>query len=409
MRNFCRFLCRRSLLSDARGAVSIMFGLMLVLLLILIGGVLDFGSAMVSRTQAQGATDATALAVAQPPGGIDPNVAGKRYFDVNYPFNTANIARPYGRVGVNNQPDQVTVTSNENLNTSFLQLGGIETVAANAITVVSKQSVAVPPDTDVVMVVDSSASMYCTSGESTDPTLDPTITCPPSSVPPIGPPGSRYVETQAALNELVNTLFASGSPNVRVSLVEFSTNLRRTTALTNVIAQAQDYIAGTSLDGWTCGACGMDGAMSILNSSGPAPATPRPDGAALSQIKQVIFLTDGVQTCAAPGDAFTNVPGTNCGYVENSGEGGLILAEKRPFTDLLQRCDQLKSMGVSVATIAFGVDVQVAGDNQDTLRACASVKPGTTDRQFYLASDYSGLRAALIDVSRTVGRLRITR
>jgi Flp pilus assembly protein TadG len=410
-----------SIVRDTQGAVSIMFGLTLVILLGLIGAVLDFGSAMVSRTQAQGGTDAAALAIAQPPGGIDRDVAGKRYFEINYPFATAGVARKYSDLGVDVQADRVTVESRANMDSKLLFVNGPDQVAANAITVVSRDTQPTPPDLDLVLVVDSSRSMICPSGVLSDNTLGNTDVCdgildplpyPGPSVPPPSVTNSRYAEQLAATQELVSLIFSVGSPNVRFGLVQFSSNLKQADGLTNVQSQAEGYISNITLDGWTCGACGMQGAINIFSGASPSPATPRADGAPLSKVKQVIFMTDGVQNCAFPGDSSTTYPGTLCGYERYDADGnfisGLSPSDGRPFSDLRERCDQLKSMGVSIATIAYGADVQGSGSNRDSLEYCASPKPDGQP-QFYLAPDFSSLRAALQDVTRTVGKMRITK
>lgn len=420
MRLFLRRPTACSIARDAHGAVSIIFALMLLILLGLIGAVLDFGSAMVARTQSQGGTDAAALAVAQPPSGINRDVAGRRYFETNYPFAMAGVARQYSNLTVDVQRNSVTVESIANMNSKMLSLNGPAQVGVNALTVVSRDTQPVPPDLDLVLVVDSSRSMICPSGIYSDPTIGDDTDCwnilsplgfPGPAVPPPLVPNSRYSEQRSATQDLVNLLFSVGSPNVRFGLVQFSTNLKQIDGFTNNLSQAQSYIDNITLDGWTCGACGMQGAINIFSGS-PAPVTPRADGAPLSAVKQVIFMTDGVQNCLFPGDPTTEFPGTICGYERTELNGtytpGLAQTDVRPFNDLKVRCDQLKAMGVNIATIAYGVDVQGPGSNRDSLEYCASPKIGG-GTQFYLAPDFSTLRAALQDITVTVGKIRITK
>ena len=381
--------------------------------------------AMISRTQSQAATDAAALAIMQPPGGgtpaVEGPVAGRRYFEVNYPFATGGNARQYSDLNVNIQPDQVTVESRGNINAKLLPLGGINQVAANALSVVNIPTNVTPPDLDLVLVTDSSRSMWCQTGDDTDGTDGTPATCALNyalGIPSTGGPGSRYAEMVSAANNLVNTVMASPSPRIRFGLVEFASELKVKRALTSDVSQALGYVSAITLGTWTCGSCGMDGAIEMFSGTNPMPATPRPDGALISPLKFLILMSDGVQTCAAPGDpggVLDAIPGGNCGDEilddpdPNDGISvGLPAGSPRPFDDLTARCATLKSMGVNITTIAFGTDVQNPGINQDTLRDCASPKPDGSGQQFYLAPDYSALNNAMQSVARIAGRLRIT-
>ena len=258
MKKILSRLNARSILADTRGAVSIIVALVLVLLLLLVGGVLDFGVALIARTQSQAATDATAMAVMQPPGGgtpgVEGQVAGQRYFAVNYPHATGGLARSYGDLGVDIQPDQVTVTSDGEMPSKLLQLGGINTVPVNAVSVVGVPSNVTPPDLDLVLVTDSSRSMWCKSNEdsdSTDGVVGPI--CPLSSIGLVsaGPPGSRHTDLLAAAQNLVNSVMASPQPYIRFGLVEFSSQIKEKRALTSDKSQADGYVSAITLDTWT--------------------------------------------------------------------------------------------------------------------------------------------------------------
>lgn len=414
MKNQRPLFVMKSLRDDRSGAVSILFAFMLVFLLVMIGSVLDFGAALVSRSQAQSGTDAAALAIAQPPGGMDPNEAGKRYFETNYHGSVASIDRDYSRLNVTIAPDSVTVISDENLKSNLLQLGGINEVSSDAITIVSKNSNPVPPDLDMVLVLDTSGSMRCPSSQVTEGTPGVTPNYCQSSTYPAGAADARLNEAKLAANDLISRIMGAGSPTIRFALTEYGGSAKVKYGLTSDPAQASSYVNGINAEGWTCGGCGMDAANEILSAS-PGPVTPRPDGAPLSQLKYVVFMTDGEQNCAVPGDNPSELFGTNCGYkvFDSSGtliEGALDPSDTRPFDDLTARCNALKAAGVSVATIVFGADVQTPGTkNQTTLFDCASDKPGTSNRQFYYASNYDELRNAFRDIAVTVGRLRITR
>lgn len=419
-----------SFLSNREGAVSIIFGLTIILLIVLIGGVIDFGMAMVSRTQSQAATDAAALAIALPLG--QPNVVGRRYFETNYPFATSGVSRTYDDISVNIQPDRVTVESVANMQTSWLNVGGINEVGVNALTVVSRNRIPVPPDLDMVLVLDTSGSMECGIDQNS---VD--FGLPNSCYPFILADGEKWgpLPTSApirkdqmlpAAKDLVARIMGDGSPVIRMGVVSYSNETRQAFGLDSDPNNVRNRIDGSVFEGSTCGACGMNSAREILTSSSPAPVTGRPDGRPLSQVRHVVFLTDGEQNCRLPGDPMSadfNDPYTdpptpttyvNCEYSfvwgdGNRYEGGLPDGDPAPLNDLRNQCNALKAEGVTISTIAFGPDVaNPSSANSATLRDCASPKLDGSGPQFYLVSNYAELSNVFTEIGVTLGKLRIT-
>jgi Flp pilus assembly protein TadG len=415
--------------SNREGAVSIIFGLTIILLIVLIGGVIDFGMAMVSRTQSQAATDAAALAIATPISGADPSALGRRYFETNYPFATSGVSRTYNDISVDIRPDQVTVESVANMRTGWLNAGGIDEVGVNALTVVSRNRIPVPPDLDMVLVLDTSGSMLCGIDQDSVRFNLPNSCYPyTSDVPwaplPTGAP-IRKDQMLPAAKDLVSRIMGAGSPVIRMGLVSYSSQTKQAFGLDNDANNLRNRIDGVDFAGSTCGACGMNTAREILTSSSPAPVTGRPDGRPLSEVRHVVFLTDGEQNCRFPGEAvgagrFGNpLDGTpttyvNCEFDEDDWDGQSWTAALRPgdpapLNDLRNQCNALKGQGITISTVAFGPDVaNPSSPNSNALRDCASPKLDGSGPQFYLVSNYSELSAVFTEIGVTLGKLRIT-
>jgi Flp pilus assembly protein TadG len=412
------------------GAVSMMFGLVLFLLLLLMGGVIDFGLSMVSRTRAQGATDASALAAATAPNGLEQQ-RSRRYFLVNYPSPTANIDRPFESVRVDIRRDRVEVESNANLQTKLLQFGEIDEVASNALTIVSRDRIPVPPDLDMVLVLDVSGSMKCGIDQDSVRYNLPNSCYPYSlaededwyTLPTSAP--LRKDQMLPAAKDLVARILSARTPVVRAGLVTYSSQTMQTFGLDSNPDNVQSRIDGVSFEGSTCGACGMKSAGDILTASSPGPVSGRPDGQPFSQVRHVVFLTDGEQNCRFPGEPLDLRFGRpsrgiepthfNCEFDDPdwAGEfwtGALRIGDTTPLNDLRDQCNALKAQGITISTIAFGPDVANPSSlNSNTLRDCASPKLDGTGAQFYLADNYDELIAAFTEIGITLGRLRITR
>ena len=143
----------RSYWHDASGAIAIMFGLMVPLLVGVAGISLDYSRAYLVQQRLAQALDAAALAAAAAstdPVAIEQKV--KDFFDANYPPE---------KLGVTFDPvvtivgDEVSVSGSASYNTMFLYVLGIDTIDVSAETTVIREVQGI----EVVLVMDNTGSM----------------------------------------------------------------------------------------------------------------------------------------------------------------------------------------------------------------------------------------------------------
>lgn len=180
---------KSALLSDRRGGVALMFGLMAFVLVLVGGGALDFGMAQSRRTELQAAADAAALAAARDPSATPPqrNTIGAAIFNSNFSRHDDATFK----LQVNS--DRVIVTANYTHINYFLEL-----IGRKEINIVTTAEVPIPKSgkAEIVLVMDYSDSMV---------TAD------------------KYVRMREAAELLIDTITANGTNNnVKFGLVPFS-------------------------------------------------------------------------------------------------------------------------------------------------------------------------------------------
>lgn len=154
--------CLRPFLGSRNGNISVMFALSLVGVLSFTGGAYDFSRVIQARSALQAAVDGAALAA-----GADPTKDSVRMHNLAQDFLKGNQPPPsvVALGGVTTSYDAVTKTVSARLTgevpTVFMGLVGVNTIS---ITVVSEAKRAEPGPLDLVLALDTTASMNQLSG-----------------------------------------------------------------------------------------------------------------------------------------------------------------------------------------------------------------------------------------------------
>lgn len=374
-----RFLAR--LHRNEEGGILIMFAVLLPVLLLAIGGFVDYGLAVIARSAVLGASDSAALAVAIAPEDQDETAIAKRYYETNYQLTPTPIDIEYMDLQVDlDDDDIVTITSNSSMNTYFMKVGSVKQLPVATKTAVSRQKSA-EPDMDLVVVADISGSMAAKD-------LAP----------------SRLKALQSAYNVLSNATL-DNNYEVRLGLTTYNSYSAQTFPLTSHLGQgpiygALDYapVAFNKADGGTCGACGLNEASRILSGDIPA-ATTRKDGKAFSNRKMVVLLTDGAFKNSIAG-GHTSFPGS--------------------LDEAKIECDDMHAKGYAVYSIFIG---DIKGENGDgiidpavnadyethvkpTLEHCATHNM-EGKLQYYVAPDQETLEQIFLTIAKNVQTIRI--
>lgn len=347
---------------DEKGAVFILFGLLIFVLLAIGGAGIDYARSEIIRHKMHQASDAAALAGLTLPAGTseaDRRAVIDRYFRLNFPDNymgsditPASLVVTYTPDGTN--PTSINIKLSDTINGYFTNLVGMSELGVNSETEVQIGATASPRDIDVVLVLDSSGSM-----------ADPT---------PTG--GSKMQSLKSAANNLITTFLGAANmgpgDQVRLGLVEFN-NIITPNALTDNEAGAHDYINALYSDGMTFGG---DAAVAGKNALLGAP--PRASDGLTGAVKVMVFLTDGINTRWD-------------GYVEQPDP-----AQDVRFTTA---CNNMKASGVVIYTFRYG-----NGGDASLLRDCAS-NPKTDF--YYDAGTGTELVNRFNTISEEINRIRI--
>ncbi|WP_170937140.1 MULTISPECIES: pilus assembly protein [Rhodomicrobium] len=185
---------------DERGAVLILFALVVLPLLMIIALVIDFSQSLVVKRQLTAAVDSAALALGSLPQIKEPGplkAKAEEYIRANY--TAAAIGDLTGSTAVRNG-DSVTVTATATVPTAFMGLAGVNSLTVNVSSTVVRRDTKL----EVVMVLDNSGSM--------------------NDRPGVGEP-AKIESLRSAANTLVDTLFTgipADSDRVKIGLVPFT-------------------------------------------------------------------------------------------------------------------------------------------------------------------------------------------
>ncbi len=367
---------RYSLLSNNEGAILPILAASLLVLIMFIGGVIDFGTAMIARSRISTAIDSSALAAAVAPKGQDRNAIAARYYAANYQTGFLGTDVTFQKLNVNIDDASGSVSINNNnsvMQTKLVQVGGVQAIPiASSVQVAFKQNNSKPQDQDIVLVLDESGSMVLNKDG--------------------GGGMNRWEALHKATDVLLDKFIPANpgdpnhNPNIRIGITSFQTVEKVKSPLSSDKSLSRNVINGINpaTDGRTCGACGFKLAQEIFAGS-PPPASQRSDGKTYSDVKSVIFLTDGRMNTTTTG----------------------IKDNKPAVAEILQKCGEIKSNNVKVYTIGFGNDLARQPDAYQVLNDCASLDANGKPL-FYKATDYEQLVTVFDSIFASINQVRIT-
>lgn len=140
--------------ADKGGATMLIFALTLVPMLIGMGLAVDYSRALITQSRLGQAIDSAALAVGSWTDLTDEEIREKAqtYFDANFP--SAALGSP-GPLDVDVGENTITISVQGEVETTFMSLAGIDEVAVEAFTEVTKNEKQI----ELVMVLDNTGSM----------------------------------------------------------------------------------------------------------------------------------------------------------------------------------------------------------------------------------------------------------
>ena len=194
-RDWTRNLLRlwRGFAAAKRGSVAMTFGLSFIPLMIAVGVGIDLGRVYIVKEKLLHTTDAAGLAIgAAFDSGQDLSVVLSNYFTANFPAGGLGTVTASSYTYV--EP-VITVTATATVETTFMQIAGINSVTVNATSQITRQENSL----EVVMVLDNSGSMS----------------------------GSKLTSLKSAAQSLVDILFGNETTpaNLKIGLVPFSNNV----------------------------------------------------------------------------------------------------------------------------------------------------------------------------------------
>lgn len=211
-----RLLC--PLAADRRGAVAILFGLLLVPILVSIGLAVDVGRAYYVKQRLSHALDAAALAVGSTVATeAELRALAERYVAANFPG--GRTGTPHG-VSVSINQDVVRVSAQATVDTPFAAVADIWSMTVSA----SSEVIRSMRGLDVALVLDNTGSM--TTSDNIGALRD-------------------------ASTELVNILFGPEAihPNLYVSVVPYAASVNPGAEAAGLVAAGPPYDPGDLL-GW---------------------------------------------------------------------------------------------------------------------------------------------------------------
>lgn len=199
---------------DQKGSVAVIVAVSTMILIMIVGAAIDLGTATHVRSSLQGAVDAASLAAGKADPVVDPQgmpkvaetqealrVVAQNVFNANNAVSRLATVDPVkitytAPVGIT--PDTVLISISARMPTTFLSIFGIGSLD---IAVESKSQRPQPGPVDLVLVLDTTASM--------------------AASPASG--GQRKIDTlKVAATQLVNQVMASGSANIQVGVVPYT-------------------------------------------------------------------------------------------------------------------------------------------------------------------------------------------
>jgi len=394
-----------SLMNNNEGSVLIMAAFFIVVLFALGGAGLDFGRAYLVKMKSQQASDAAALAGANPalpnPTYDDRKKTATMYYNLNFPENYLGVKRPEFLFG---QDSTVNVTAGNSaaMNTNFIRTMGSQFDTLNVSTQSKVDIAANNPKYDVILVLDTSDSMdWMFDGTMCDSAGLSVPTCNNGSPGDTNPDycysgtynyyscgtHSRLAGLQTAANTLTRELIgdAALANDNRVAVIFWNDHYRREQAFTNNEVTVRGFISAEIAVGGTNSTAGLAQAQIVA-------ANFRPDAAHV-----VVLLTDGM----------------------NTGSSSPAVHDQSIDDSSIALCNDFKSDSTIVYTVAVGDIVKKDASGNFTpdgqivnnfLSKCASGSPDSDLNQYYyiVSDDASQLNDVFKTIADNVQKLRIT-
>ncbi len=413
-------LCRSN-----EGGVFIMTGVFVLIIFAISGAGIDFGRAQLIQMKEQQASDIATLAAANIIDKDTTNTeekairesTAKRYYNLNFPTKYLGVTRENPSYNFDKSSGVIIVGNNQNINTNY-----INTIGKGSLNISARTAAKIPnkniPDFDVVIVVDESGST--------------------EAMMPDGSGKTRFQAEKEAVTSMVDSLFPEDqpqNPNLRMGLIGHSGPIDHAHGLSSNKAEVQTYVDAIDVYGetyshWGLEAgfnmitgvwngfypptklCGIDGkpkyCLAERNTGVPGPATYRDDGAQLSKVKYLVFITDGeimhqALPCWGGIEWYNKYPAL---YTDDPMQYGAPVPAAPPpgvcnnYPEFLEQCTNLKKSGVTVFTINFA---EKDPEGLATMTACAS----TPDKYFF-APDGDTLKNILNGIAKKASKVRIT-
>lgn len=193
---FLRLVPRRRLCDlarDRRGVTAVLFALALIPLVLAVGVAVDISRAYNVKSRLGHALDAAGLAVGSMADRTDDDANQamlNRFFNANYPED--DVPGTVTQLSMSEADNVITLTATVELNTTFMQLAGIDTIEVDGFSQITRETKGL----ELVMVLDNTGSMS----------------------------GSKLTSMKNAATDLVEILFGDDatSDNLYIGLVPFA-------------------------------------------------------------------------------------------------------------------------------------------------------------------------------------------
>ena len=418
-------------LVEERGAVTMIFAIVLMVLMLFLSCAIDIGRSLAAKTKLTSAVDAaTIFAAKQLKAGSMTTAAleamARTFFDQNMATGSKSAVITDFKLSPTGDGKGVTIDVKSELPTTFARVAGINKidVPVTATAIFNQQDIEVGLQLDVtgsmntpingVRKIDSLKLSTTNLLDILLPdggtgTTKVRVGIAPFSagvnagayakaVAGVAVPGGCVYERRTAFNDAsdaaptgadsLKTLADLVKPNAVAPPCPATSVVA---ALTDDKASLKPVVAALSAGGWTSGHLGTTWAWGLISPqwSGVWPAASKPaDYTDKNTVKIAILMTDGI---------YNTVGGNNDG----TEFGGAYGVDSRNRAKAL--CDGMKNKGIQIYTVGF----IMVGDNPaaaDTLKYCAS-----SVANFYKAEDGAQLDAAFRNIAQDISRLRLSK
>ncbi len=411
----------RSFGNDSRGSIIIVFAFVLVLLIGIMGGAVDYARWLNAKNQTQSALDAAVLAagrVLQLPGmtEADALAAAQKYYDENKSdvLDPDNVSFSTGLLGT-----EITGTSTASkVKTPFLGALGIPTLPVNtsskALLAASKNS---GSNVEIAMMLDTTGSMggqkMVDLKQAAKDLIDIVVWQDQSNFTSkvALAPFSRYVNVGTSYFNAVTGQTASGAVDERTCVKERDNADRYTDAspnsggyfeyytgsyackptstvmpLTNDKIALKAHIDGFPTTGTTAGHLGTAWAWYLLSPNWSSVWT----GGSVPQPYSLLTQTNS--------EGHPKL--RKIAVLMTDGEYNKWYTGSDSTTQARAICTNIKAEGIEVYTVGFAIAV---GSSPDvTMQQCA-----TSPDHYYNAADGAALKAAFRDIALKISTLRL--